>query len=441
MQATRYELIGEQLYTETLPNGLRVALLPKAGYSKTYAVFTTRYGSVDNDFQVDSGTRHQVVDGIAHFLEHKLFEEEWGDVFHDFATQGASANAFTSHDRTAYLFSATSGIEKNLGTLLDFVQRPYLTPESIEKEKGIIEQEIRMYDDMPFWRGYRHLLECLFVASPVRIDIAGTVESIRRIDQAALMACYETFYHPSNMMLAVVGDFEPESIMTLIQNNQAAKTFAPPRSIQRFTAAEPGTIQQARHEIQMAVSRPLVLLGWKDATVLEESDHLQRELCMAIVQDVLFGAVSPLAQGLLDQGLIDDAPSCDYEIGSGYGFSYIGTETDDPVAFEAAIRDGLARALTNGLDADDFERSRRKHLGDYVRGLNSPEAIANQLTDIGFKGQDFFQIPDLIATLSLSDANAALRSHYRLEQTAVSIVWPNGDAVDNENEEEEPDAA
>lgn len=432
MLSTVYETIKEQTYTERLPNGLTVVLVPKPGYAKTYAVFTTRYGSIDNHFQIEGEPEQRVVDGIAHFLEHKLFEEEWGDIFHTFAEQGASANAFTSHNRTAYLFSATDRVEENLKTLIDFVQRPHLTPENVEKEKGIIEQEIRMYDDMPFWRGYRHLLESMFQRLPVRIDIAGTVDSIYQIDREALMTCYGTFYHPSNMVLAVVGPFDPEAMMQLVRENQAAKRFAPPRAIKRFFESEPLGVGAARHEIKLAVSRPLLLLGWKDKAATPEGEQLRHELVMGLVQDVAFGRASRLFQELLDTGLIDDSLSYDYECGAGYGFSYLGVETDDPEAFETAVASALQGFIANGLDAEEFEQSRRKQLGDYLHTLNSPEAIANHLTDVLFKDADYFGIPDLIASLTLDEANAALRAHYDPTQRAVSVVLPNGEIADDE---------
>ena len=429
MQTKVYETIQETVIAETLPNGLVVQLVPKPGYAKTYAVFTTRYGSIDNHFQAEGEPAHQVTDGIAHFLEHKLFEEEWGDIFHTFSAQGASANAYTSHNRTAYLFSATDKVEESLATLLDFVQRPHLTPENVDKEKGIIEQEIRMYDDMPFWRAYRHLLEGLFSVSPVRIDIAGTVESIGRIDRDALMTCYQTFYHPSNMMLAVVGDFDPARIMALVRENQAAKTFTPPRAIRRFAASEPAQVAKPRHEVRLAVSRPLVMLGWKDKAATAPEAHLKRELLMGQIQDVLFGRASELYQELLDRGLLDDPISYDYEVGQGYGFSYVGCETDDPVAFRRAVEATVARFVRDGLPDDEFERARRKQIGDYLHTLNSPEAVANQVTEVAFKDADYFGIPDLIAAMRREDAEGLLREHFDASQVAESVVLPSGEVA------------
>lgn len=289
-----------------------------------------------------------------------------------------------------------------------------------------------MYDDMPFWRGYRHLLEGLFQKFPVRIDIAGTVESIYKIDRDALMTCYNAFYHPSNMMLCVVGDFAPDAIMAQVRANQGKKTFTPPRGIARLHVAEPAAVATARQEVRLAVSRPLIMIGWKDAAPTEAADHLKRELLMGQIQDVLFGRSSDFYQDLLDRGLVDDMVSYDYEVGAGYGFSYAGTETDDVEAFIAAVEATIARFQKDGIPDDEFERARHKQIGDYLHSLNSPEAVANQVTEVAFKDFDYFAIPELIASLDREEANALLRAHYAPERRAISIVLPNGEAGEPE---------
>jgi predicted Zn-dependent peptidase len=428
VQVRTFDTLKESVYEETLPNGLVVQLVPRPGYAKTFAVFTTRYGSVDNHFQREGEPACQVPDGIAHFLEHKLFEEEWGDIFHTFSSQGASANAFTSHNRTAYLFSATDQVETNLETLLDFVQRPHLTPENVEKEKGIIEQEIRMYDDMAYWRAHRHLLENLFHVNPVRIDIAGTADSIGRIDRDTLMTCYETFYHPSNMRLCVVGDLAPDRVMALVRENQARKAFPPARPITRVFPPEPPEPARRTHTVRLAVSRPMVLLGWKDRATTPAEGHLRRTLLMGLLQDVMFGRSSALFQDLLDQGAIDDMLAYDYDLGEGFGYSYIGTETDDPAAFEQAVLAAVEAFRREGLPADEFERAGHKQIGDYLYTLNSPEAVANQVTEVAFQHGDYFAIPELLTTLTREEAEALLREHFDPAQLVTSIVLPNGEA-------------
>lgn len=230
MEKRVYETLHEELFYEKMDNGLDVYILPKKGFNKTYATFTTNYGSVDNQFVPLGKTEmKRVPDGIAHFLEHKLFEKEDGDVFQQFSKQGASANAFTTFTRTAYLFSSTDNVEKNLETLIDFVQSPYFSDKTVEKEKGIIGQEIRMYDDNPDWRVYFGAIESMYHNHPVKIDIAGTVESIAQITKELLYECYETFYHPSNMLLFVVGPVDEQKIMQQIRDNQAKSRSRKPR--------------------------------------------------------------------------------------------------------------------------------------------------------------------------------------------------------------------
>lgn len=271
MKQLKYDSLKETMYHEQLPNGLDVYILPKEGFQKTYATFATKYGSIDNHFKIEgNGEPIKVPDGIAHFLEHKMFEEPTGDIFATFASQGASANAFTSFERTAYLFSATQNIKENLTTLINFVQSPYFTDENVEKEKGIIGQEIKMYQDNPDWRSYFGLIEALYSLHPIHIDIAGTIDSIAQISKETLYECYNTFYHPSNMLLFVVGGVEPQEIMQLVKDNQASKTFAKQGEILRYFPEEPYKVAEQRKEIRLPVSLPKCLFGFK-----EKAHHLK----------------------------------------------------------------------------------------------------------------------------------------------------------------------
>lgn len=266
METLSYPQVEETLYREILENGLEIIVLPKPGFQKTYATFATKYGSIDNHFSVGNESPIKVPDGIAHFLEHKMFEEPDGqDVFAKFSKQGAAANAYTSFDRTVYLFSATENIDDNLMTLIDFVQRPYFTDQNVDKEKGIIAQEINMYNDNADWRVYYGLYEALYQKHPISIDIAGTVESIYKIDKDLLYRCYNTFYHPSNMLLFVVGGVDAAHIIELVKRNQAEKSFEPLGKIERFFEEEPAAIRQARVEKKLHVSLPKCMLGFKRA--------------------------------------------------------------------------------------------------------------------------------------------------------------------------------
>lgn len=423
MEAKYYEHLNETLYAEQLPNGLKVYVLPKPGFQKTYATFSTRYGSIDNHFQVAGKAEIQVPDGIAHFLEHKMFEEPEGDVFAKFAAGGASANAFTSFDRTVYLFSATEHLLENLKTLIDFVQNPYFTDENVEKEKGIIGQEINMYRDNPDWRSYFGLIEAMYKLHPVHIDIAGTVESISKITKEILYECYHTFYHPENMLLFIVGGVKPEEVMELVRDNQAKKSFAAQGEIKRFFPEEPLAVQEPRRIATLPVSLPKCLFGFKEQPCgLIGNELLRRELVTKTMLDSLLSPSSGLYQELYDENLISDSFGHEYNLSPDYSFSVIGGETRDPDLLLQRFRERIAALLERGIDPADFERSRKKKIGGFLRMLNSPEAIANEFTKYAFKQIDLFDILTVYEQITLDEANARMRDHFRWDQLAVSIV-------------------
>lgn len=424
MKKEAYPRLNEELYTETLPNGLEVRILPKHGFSKTYAVFSTRYGSIDNHFQLEGGPEVKVPDGIAHFLEHKMFEEPEGDVFAKFAAGGASANAFTSFDRTAYLFSAAGNVEQNLETLLNFVQSPYFTDENVEKEKGIIGQEIQMYRDNPDWRVYYGLIEAMYAKHPIHIDIAGTIESISRIDKETLYTCYNAFYHPGNMALFVVGGVDPEQIMKLIRTNQAGKTFEPYREVKRFYPEEPDAVRELQRITELPVSLPKCYFGFKESAEpeLSPTDRMKRELATKLMFDMLFSPSSDIYQTLYDENLISDQFGADYQLSAQYAFSMAGGETRDPDLLLERLKELLAPIKENGFTQEEFERCRKKRIGQYLRLFNSPEAIANEYTKYRFKQVDFFAFLPMYESLTLEDINQRFHDHVRWDRLAVSIV-------------------
>ncbi|MEV2907129.1 pitrilysin family protein [Paenibacillus larvae] len=423
MKQIPYPHLQETLYTEKMPGGLQVFILPKAGFKKTYATFTTRYGSVDNHFQVEGREEIRVPDGIAHFLEHKMFEEPTGDIFSNFANKGASANAFTSFDRTTYLFTATEHIEDNLTTLIDFVQHPYFTDENVEKEKGIIGQEIQMYRDNPDWRSYYGLIEAMYSKHPICIDIAGTVESISKITKGTLYECYNTFYHPSNMILFVVGGINPESIMELIRSNQAAKTFEPQGMIRRYFEQEPYEIQEKKRVIVLPVSLPKCLFGIKEmAPGVKGRELLVQELTTKLVLDYLFSSSSDLYQQLYDEGLISDSFGYEYNSTAEYAFSMVGGDTRDPGKLLDRIKEEVNKVIEKGLDEKIFERTRKKKIGNFLRMLNSPEAIANEFTKYRMKQIDLFDFLEVYKQISLQQATQRLREYFNWDQMAISIV-------------------
>lgn len=409
--------VGETIHHVVLENGLTVYLLKKVGYEKTYATFTTKYGSIDRRFKTDDWI--EVPDGIAHFLEHKMFEKEDGDVFQKFGQLGASANAFTSFTRTAYLFGATSNVEANLKTLIDFVQDPYFTEASVEKEKGIIGQEIQMYQDNAGWRLYFGLIEAMYEAHPVKIDIAGTIDSISAITAADLYTCHQAFYHPSNMTLFVVGNIDPDIVLEQIRSNQAAKTFEPPVLSEREHVQEPRTVRLAERVIEMDVSVPKVMIGYKDTPRAGE-DGMKQELTVELLMHALFDTTAPLYAELYAEGLIDDAFSFDYTSEESFAFAVLSMETPHVDTFVARITEVLERPLDIGPET--LDRKKRMMKGQFLKALNSPEFIANQFSRYALTGGNMFDLPELLDAVTLEELYDTYDRLFKPDQRTVCVV-------------------
>ncbi|MCM3113906.1 insulinase family protein [Neobacillus sp. MER 74] len=427
MEKISFDQLQEELYHEKLANGLNVYILPKKGFNKTFATFTTKYGSVDNTF-VPLGKEEyvKVPDGIAHFLEHKLFEKEDGDVFQQFSRQGASANAFTSFTRTAYLFSSTSDVEKNLETLIDFVQEPYFSEKTVEKEKGIIGQEITMYDDNADWRLYFGLIQNLYQNHPVKIDIAGTIESISHITKDWLYECYNTFYHPSNMLLFIVGPVNPESFMNQVKENQAKKEYKDMPEIQRKFENEPTEAAEKRQVLEMNVQTSKCLLGIKALHVDQSGNEmLKNELTMNVLLDLLFGKSSENYNQLYNDGLIDETFSFDYTQEQGFGFAMIGGDTGEPDKLAETLQKMLLDAKNqNVFNEDQLERAKRKKIGAFLRAVNSPEYIANQFTRYAFNDMNLFDVVPTLEKITLNDVQSLASEVISEDRFSVCQVIP-----------------
>lgn len=427
MEKLSFDQLQEELFYEKLPNGLNVYILPKKGFNKTFATFTTKYGSVDNHF-VPLGKQEftKVPDGIAHFLEHKLFEKEDGDVFQQFSRQGASANAFTSFTRTAYLFSSTSDVEKNLETLVDFVQDPYFSEKTVEKEKGIIGQEITMYDDNPDWRLYFGLIDNLYKNHPVKIDIAGTIESISHITKDLLYECYNTFYHPSNMLLFIVGPIDPKAIMDQVRDNQAKKEYKEQPEIQRKFDDEPAEAAEKKRLLEMNVQTSKCLVGIK-ALHADQSgaEMLKTELTMNVLFDLLFGKSSENYDQLYNEGLIDETFSFDYTQEQGFGFAMIGGDTPEPDKLAEALEKMLLEAKNGKPFTDEqLERAKKKKIGAFLRSINSPEYIANQFTRYAFNDMNLFDVVPTLEKITLKDVTSLAAEVISEERFSVCQVVP-----------------
>ncbi|MDT2823497.1 EF-P 5-aminopentanol modification-associated protein YfmH [Vagococcus lutrae] len=425
-----YPLLEETLYSATLPNGLTVHLLPKTGFHKTYGIMTTEYGSIDNEFIPLGETefRH-VPDGIAHFLEHKLFEKEDGDVFQTFGKQGASANAFTSFTRTSYLFSTTSRAIENVETLLDFVQEPYFTEQSVNKEKGIIAQEIQMYEDDPNWRLFFGALNNMYPKHPLHIDIAGTVESIQDITAEDLYQCHETFYHPSNMNLFVVGNFDLEQMQEVITSNQSSKSFAPPTVIERRFPSETLADIVRESAIELDVQRPKVALGIKGIEDLPETGYekVRYRTAASLLLQLLFGSTSQNYADLYDEGLLDDTFSYEFEMNRGFYFALLSGEAEQPEELAERLTDILLTAeVSTEITEENLELLKKRMMGKYLQSLNSLEYIANQFGQNHFGDVSLFDMIHVIESIQLEDIHTVRKQLLHPQAMTRLYIYPKG---------------
>ena len=426
MQTITDARTGETCYRVDHPSGLPIFIWPREGYRSTYAVFATQYGSIDTAFTTRGTDGHEettvVPAGIAHYLEHKLFENEDCDAFERYAATGASANAYTSFNQTAYLFTCTEKVEESLEILLDFVQKPYFTKETVQKEQGIIGQEIRMCEDSPSRRVLFNLLRALYHNHPIKIDIAGTVESIAQITPELLYGCYNTFYNLHNMVLAVVGNITPEQVLRV-----ADATLRPAEDwhLTRAVVEEPAEPVSPRVEEVMPVSAPLFYLGYKEVIPPEEGTRYRtaEELAAAeVLLDLVAGRASLLYERLMAEGLINAQFGADYFEGPGYAVWLFAGESKDPDAVRDAIEEELARLRRDGLDPEAFEASRNALYGRLITALNSVENSGDFLVNDYFYGRKPFGLIDAAATLDIQSVYALLRGSLRADASALSIV-------------------
>lgn len=412
--------VGDFYYTGTHPSGLRVFLYPKEKSSTTYAIFSTKYGSIDSCFQrSDEPAPETVPEGIAHYLEHKLFESEDGDAFQRYAETGASANAYTSFENTSYLFSCSDRLYDSLEILLDFVQSPYFTEETVRKEQGIIGQEIKMYDDDPQWRVMFNYLRAMYHAHPIRQDIAGTVESIAQITPDHLYRCYRTFYNLHNMAFVLAGSFDVDRVCQLL--DQMLKP-CDPVTVRRVFPEEPATVARSRVEEALSVALPLFQFGYKlpGTAPRGEKDLAATEVLL----EVLASEASPLFRRLLDSGLVNESSfASEFFEGEGYATLMFGGESNDPEAVAAAITEELLRLRQEGIDPAAFERSRRSLYGQNLAALNSTASIANAILSLTFKGRELFSYIHALAGITVADVEQFLAG-LPLEQQVLSIVKP-----------------
>jgi len=416
--------LGEKYYAATTPEGLRVVIVPKA-HKKAFALFGTRYGSIHRTFKREGDADFVTVpDGIAHFLEHKLFENEDGsDTFARFAALGASANAFTSNEMTAYLFSATENYYESLKVLLDFVTTPYFTPETVQKEMGIISQEIRMGDDQPFHQLYYGLLDALYRDHNVKVEIAGTVETIAEIDADILYRCYRTFYNPANMLLVLCGPWDKKKVKDVLAGLHFEGEKA--RIEARFPA-EGKRINKKKVVKFFPVAQPLFAVGMKEDDLkrrITPEEFLKKQAQHEVLSDLLFGKSSAFYNELYEEGLIGEKFSVEYNLSKSYGYLLLYGESRRPEAVYRRIRETVKNALSL-LNEEDLERSRRAVYSRAVQDWNSTSDIAETFMDFAFSDTDMLDYPDVVASVSLEDLKERVRLSYHPARLALSVVKP-----------------
>lgn len=422
MKKTYYRSIDESLYEYQLDNGLNLFIIPKKGFQKSYVTLTAKYGSIHNDFYLDGQLIH-MPKGIAHFLEHKMFEKEDGDMFNEFSRNGSSANAFTSYDRTSYLFTTVESLKENIKLLMDMLDTPYFTPESVRKEVGIIAEEIKMYQDQPNYKLYYQTLNAMYHQHPVKYDIAGTIESISEITDTTLYQCYETFYHPENMVMFIVGDVEPEEMYQYINQLAANKEQYIPAELMKID--EPTEVYAPMIQSNESVQKDKFMLGIKTNVHHRQESHMEIEMKMLFALDLLFGEQTDFYQTLLDEHLIDDTFGYNFIIEPTFSHILIAGATDNIEELKRRILLQLNNFETLNDEAF-FKRLIKQAIGEYVSSMNSPEYIANQFTRYFFNGDILFDLLPILNQLQLEDCISMYKAAIESASITDSRMLTNG---------------
>ncbi len=414
--------IKEKAYFEKLENGLNVIIIPKNNTTKKYVIWGTNFGSIDNRFIMPKTNEEVFIpDGVAHFLEHKMFEQPNGTNSLDtLMALGLEANAYTTNDHTAYLFECSSDkFYEGLDELMDYVQSPYFTDQNVEKEKGIIGQEIKMYDDDPGFQLYLNTMDCLYHKNAVKLDIAGTIESISKITPDVLYKCYNTFYHPSNMTLVVCGDFKPEDLIQEIKNRLKNKENQ--GEIKRIYETEEVSINKKSKEANMEVSMPLFMIGFKDK--LPDSEEIvKKHIAIEIILNMLIGKSSNLYKELYNNGDLLAEPDLDYEFSKQYAHVLISGQSKNPEKILESLKKEISSYKQQGLNDEHFERIKRKIYGDYVTEYNSVGDIARMFLADSFKGINSFDYIEKYNTVTKEFAEQVLNDVFDESMMVISII-------------------
>lgn len=421
MEKTIFESpLGHSYIKAVLQNGLKIFIMEKPQHNSAYALFGTQYGSIDTCFSKNGGEEVKVPEGIAHFLEHKLFESEDGDAFTRFAKTGAYANAFTSFDRTCYLFSCSQNFNDNLDILLDFVQSPYFTEKTVQKEQGIIGQEIRMYDDSPGWRVMFNMLSQMYKKHPVSIDIAGTVDSIAKIDAGLLYECYNTFYNPANMFVCVVGNVDSSEVLKKIE---ASIKESEPVSITRGEFEDNDEVINHYTEQALDVAIPMFCLGFKQKTAPNTELSLKQKIALSILLELICGDASELFAELTREGLIND--DFDFELFSGHGYCSVifEGESNNPKLVAEKICNQIEALRQKEIDKKMFSAAKCSLYGEAIRRFDSVEGVAMQFCECAINDYNIFDELKILKSITPEDIKRALDS-FDSKNYVLSVVNP-----------------
>ena len=414
------EVIDEEMFSGEI-NGLMTYVIPKKGYSKSFAMLTVRYGSNDIKFSIDENEMKEYPLGIAHFLEHKLFEEKEGNIFDSFALLGSSPNAYTNFNATAYYFTATNSFEDNLELLIKFVFNPYFTKENVEKEKGIIEQEIKMYDDNPGFRVYFGALQSMYENHPIKNDIAGTVSSIKEITPELLNQCYNTFYKPQNMILVVVGEVDIDKV-----NSIASKLVPTNRgkvSFNKYNYRNEKGICKKERNLKIGLSIPNFIIGFKEEVVNGENKLiLKKKISMDIISKMFFSKSSDIYETLYSKGLINDSFEYEYTIQKEYSHFILGGESKEPIAVKNYINIELEKIKQSDINTNDFERMKKVLIGSFISKFNSIDSIGNSLSDYFLRQIDIFDYYEVLKSITIEDIEVQMKNIFIEENCVISIV-------------------
>ncbi len=422
MKKMEYPALAQTLYTTVLPNGLKIMVDKRPGFTKKLAYFATDYGAIHTRFTLN-GEKKTAPEGVAHFLEHKLFEMPGrGDVTAEFAALGAVPNAFTSHDMTAYFFSSRENFESCLRLLLEYASTPYFTEESVEKERGIIDQEIGMNADSPESRVFENLMKAMYVNHPVRTDVLGSAGSIARITPQILYDCHRAFYTPGNMLLCVIGDVEPEAVSDLAQQvlgRQKRETAVKLRPWQEeMTAGKPS------HSQCMEVAMPMFDIAFKSEPLDRGDAAIREEMVADLAAEVLFGESSPLYLRLYEEGIIDSSFGGGFETIDGCAMLLCSGDSDHPEAVRQALLDQVRKLLDQGIAQEDFLRLKRSALGRRIRSLDSFDATCFRVCAYHFADFDYFRFPEIYRDIDSGEILAFLGRVVRPERCTISTIYP-----------------